>query len=258
MKGIIIYFSGTGNTKYAAELFSKEFESAGCKMEMHSVEENYKIIPDSYDFLILGCPKYCEYPVLSFVKYIKQNIPPSQKRIKTIMFVTQAGPLGTDFKGISKILNSKNHELVSSKSIVVANNFLIMKSFKETSDEVINKNDGILRKQIHEMVQNFLDGKYENEIINPFLSGLNKSVAFIFDKMTSGFVKKYSVSDDCVKCGLCVKMCPNKNIRLNEDRIEFGKNCMLCMRCMNICPKNAILYNTKKIPQYRKHIDLIK
>ncbi len=46
---------------------------------------------------------------------------------------------------------------------------------------------------------------------------------------------------DCIKCGLCVKECPSKNISEKPSGLpKFGFKCLMCMRCIYRCPKQAI------------------
>lgn len=68
MNALILYFSGTGNTKYAAQKFEQELKNRNIRTEIHSIEEDFSIKPDTYDLLIFGCPKYYECPVFA-MKY---------------------------------------------------------------------------------------------------------------------------------------------------------------------------------------------
>ena len=71
-RALILYFSGTGNTEYIANKISLLLKEMDFNVEIHSIEETYPIIPNQYDILILGCPKYYEYPALNFIKYLKE------------------------------------------------------------------------------------------------------------------------------------------------------------------------------------------
>lgn len=45
----------------------------------------------------------------------------------------------------------------------------------------------------------------------------------------------------CSACGLCMKLCPTRNISAdNEGRPIWGRNCLLCFTCEMKCPLNAI------------------
>jgi len=44
---------------------------------------------------------------------------------------------------------------------------------------------------------------------------------------------------NCSKCGLCVKLCPQKAIKANNPRKNIKNKCISCMRCVKYCSKNA-------------------
>ena len=52
MKGIILYFSGSGNTKYIVNKTYEEFVKNGCELDVHSIEEKISLDFSAYDFLV--------------------------------------------------------------------------------------------------------------------------------------------------------------------------------------------------------------
>lgn len=46
----------------------------------------------------------------------------------------------------------------------------------------------------------------------------------------------------CVKCGLCEKICPVKNISRPNGSPEWQHHCVECLGCLHVCPKRAIDY----------------
>jgi ferredoxin len=60
------------------------------------------------------------------------------------------------------------------------------------------------------------------------------------------------INDDCVKCNLCVSICPMKNLENINGKIVQKSNCTICYRCINKCPKKAItvFINAKVKKQY--------
>ncbi|MFZ4401389.1 MAG: EFR1 family ferrodoxin [Bacteroidales bacterium] len=52
--------------------------------------------------------------------------------------------------------------------------------------------------------------------------------------------KSYFASADCDNCGLCIKACPVKGVKLVENRPFWTFNCESCMKCMSNCPRKAI------------------
>lgn len=52
--------------------------------------------------------------------------------------------------------------------------------------------------------------------------------------------KTFIANYNCNDCGLCVKQCPTRSIILNDGRPYWKFTCESCMRCMNYCPQRAI------------------
>ena len=46
--------------------------------------------------------------------------------------------------------------------------------------------------------------------------------------------------DSCNGCGICVKVCPVGNIKLENTIPNFFHYCEWCMSCIHNCPKRAI------------------
>jgi len=103
--------------------------------------------------------------------------------------------------------------------------------------------------------------KAEN-ILDRIISDItNRKSKFIKPKKGAGNATKYfgeskfMLTPSCTKCGTCVKVCPAGNIVLDYDVI-FGSKCETCYACVNLCPVHAI-YSKKamlKRRQYRNPI----
>jgi ferredoxin len=52
----------------------------------------------------------------------------------------------------------------------------------------------------------------------------------------------FTISKECISCGLCSRVCPCHNIVLEDGKPSFQHHCANCMACVVSCPKRAIGY----------------
>lgn len=52
--------------------------------------------------------------------------------------------------------------------------------------------------------------------------------------------KRFTVTDACVRCGTCKRICPTGNIDVRDGRVSWGKDCAQCLACLHWCPAGAI------------------
>jgi ferredoxin len=57
--------------------------------------------------------------------------------------------------------------------------------------------------------------------------------------------KKFTVNADCNGCGICAKVCPRKNIKM-EGKPQFLHGCEGCLACINNCPRTALHLKSEK------------
>ena len=53
------------------------------------------------------------------------------------------------------------------------------------------------------------------------------------------------VTDACIGCGKCERVCVLKNISIREGRPIWGEECTHCMACICGCPTEAIEYGKR-------------
>jgi len=243
MKGVIYYFSGTGNTEKVVKEYVKTFEELGSSLEARKIEENHAfdkaqdIDLSEYDLLGIAYPIHAfNAPsiVLKFIKKIKKQ------PVKTRLFIvkTSGEPLALNNISSTKvksILKKRNFELDNEYHYCMPYNII----FRHT-DNMAYKMWNTAQNLIPIDALEILNGKKRTLKYLPLASAL---AAIMRVEHWGGRFngRKYKVNEKCIKCQKCVRACPTNNIKIDENgNFHFGKNCLMCMRCSFFCPTDAI------------------
>lgn len=253
MKGILYYFSGTGNTKWAALKFKEAFLKYGYELELKSIERIENLNVENQDCLIIGTPVHSEFPPKIIIDFV--NKLPNGSNKKTLIYSTQGANSAAAIEYIKRILISKDYNVLVQASIRFANNYYFGAGI-ERSPEEIKKFSEKAEKKISVLSEEFLKGGVYKDKVSNFRLLLGKAMYKSFYKVLPKLSLNLKSTDECTKCGLCVRNCPVGNITLEEGHAVFHKKCIMCVRCIHLCPKNAIRYKRKKINQIQK--DFIK
>ena len=120
---------------------------------------------------------------------------------------------------------------------------LLKKSLDENRKIIIEA-----ERKMDAAVKEIKDGKYPKDGLNFFyrLAGLFGQRLYFRGKTKRYYTKIKTDDSKCVKCGLCVSLCPMSNIAM-EDKVVFQDKCTMCYRCFANCPKQAITVIGKQV-----------
>jgi len=246
---LMLYFSGTGNSKYVAELFASEMKAA-----CHSIE-------DAVDFGSLisesGTIAFC-YPVyMSRVPRIMREFVSRHlgvlKGKKTVIFCTQLILSGDGARSFAALF-PKNHALVIyAEHFFMPNNVSNVPVLPMPSENTINKCMDTAKRKMEKVCEDIRHGKVRKRGFNLFSRLLGLPQGVFITKTEQLANNSFRADADCTVCGLCVRICPTNNLAINDGKITHNHNCTMCYRCINQCPKKAIrvLLRGKVKKQYK-------
>lgn len=255
-KGVIYYFSGTGNTAFVAYEFQENYKKAKVDVDLFKIESMDAVTSQGkYDFLMIGFPVYAFYPPQLVIDFVKKL--PEVKDKPVILFATGGGSAGASFSVLGNILKKKNYNVICNFLYVMPDNvyFLFGKDAqkKEEIELMISSTQGKVKQDFEVITSGkskFVDCNFFLKII----SGLVHSFFNLGQKHQKG--RWFWQREACNYCGLCEKNCPTKNITIKKEKgkVSFGNNCMFCTRCYNFCPKKAIHFKSlKKTKNFRRY-----
>ncbi len=232
------FFSGTGNTLLIVKKMRDKFEKNGISVNLCKIEGSN---PDEINLehtigIAFPVAVLSTYPfVWDFIKSL-----PNTNGTEIFMVNTLAGISGGIVGPLREIVKKKNYTPVGAMEIKMPPNIFFIQD-EETSKDKVEK--GLIKAEMYAM--DIINGKARwgrvpvlSDAVNLFsmgalrLTGINlhqKFFLFDLDK------------DKCNRCGICVGLCPTKNIKINGGEYPVHSlKCQYCLRCTSFCPKQAI------------------
>lgn len=246
---VMFYFSGTGNSRYIAELFGEHMD-ASC----YSIEEDidFEKLIKSED--IIG---FC-YPVyMSSVPRIMREFVARHMKVlkgkKVIIFCTQL-MLSGDGTRKFKMLFPKDHiEVIYTEHFFMPNNMNDVLILPITKGKGIERYLVRAKRKMESVCRDIRNGtvKKRGFSVPARILGLPQSLLMGATERRAN--RAVSIDRDCTHCGLCVKICPMDNFSMDDAGIRHNHNCTMCYRCINACPERAItvLLSGKIKKQYK-------
>ena len=240
-----IYFSGTGNSKYAAECFCRNYDKDS---KVFSIEDPDAVSEIKHSDLLVFA-----YPVqYSTVPKILRDFITNHSELwmnKKVFIIATMGLFSGDGSGmLGRLLHGFGAEVIGGLHLKMPDSIGDEKALKrplETNRELVRSAES----KIKESVRLLKEGKPTREGLGPLyqMAGLFGQRLY-FGHKTKEYSSKLKInSDKCVVCGLCVKLCPMKNITVAQGKAVSGNQCTMCYRCINKCPKQAITLLGKEV-----------
>jgi len=240
MRIALLFFSGTGNTKWLTEILSSFLTEKGGSVSIFNLEDDIIFQAKDFDTILVAHPVYgAHVPRLVSDKVqilIQGNIPVTV--IATYGYVNALG-----FFAEKKALGRK---ITSYYNVKMFNNISTpkMKMGIKTLEKRLVAKKRLIRK-IEKIGASIMQGKRKIEGIGPqLLVGIKIRKAF-----REGLHTHYQTlgvdPERCTDCGKCIRECPTHSIVQEGSIFTFHATCTACMRCYSNCPTQAITISGK-------------
>ena len=256
---LVLYFSGTGNTKYIAERFSRKMDAVCLSIED---DADFTTLIGTHDTVVFCYPVYGSR-VPRIMREFAAEHTAALKGKKLVVFITQVSFSGDGARVLCDLLPEGHVEVIYAEHFNMPNNicnFVLLRKASKKSiqnrlkkaeklmDEVCrNINAGIVKKKGFSNIAKLL-----GMIQGRAWQGDSRNIAPKENTMEYRAQRSIRIDSGCTVCEVCVEVCPMKNLENSNGAIIHKNNCTICYRCVNRCPQReiTIFFHTKPKWQY--------
>lgn len=230
---MILYFSGTGNSRYVAEALGHHLDDTVCSLAPYLLEDAAPIFQSEQPFVIVA-PIYA----WRFPRKIEELLRTATfEGSDRIYFVgTMGSNSGSCDSFCESIAAEKDMEFRGFQGVRMPNNYIPGGHIPDVTEasRIVQAAMPVVQ-DIAVTIRN--DDMLHKDDFTLFSDLMSKVVNAGFTR----FPQKLAATDACISCGVCVDFCPMGNITLEDgDKPHFGKNCMQCFGCVHRCTTAAI------------------
>ncbi|MDE5661003.1 MAG: EFR1 family ferrodoxin [Muribaculaceae bacterium] len=243
---MILYFSGTGNTRRAATLLSEALGDT----DLRRLTPQMLLDPASarFDMSVGDTRVVWAFPTYSW------GIPPVVAAVMRgcmagqgfsdathYMLATCGDDIAYTDRQWRRIMKARGFRAGGAFSVVMPNNYVLMKGFDTDSDEVAARKLAEAPDAIRRIADAIRDGGADIAVRLRF-SRIKSSVIYPSFVRYAMSPRPFGSNEGCVSCGKCAASCPMDNIAMKDGRPVWGTHCAMCLRCYHICPRHAVTY----------------
>ena len=249
---MILYFSGTGNSIYVAKRIADALGDALVNLNDHIKASDTSSV-ETGERVIIVTPTYAWRIPRVVRDWLLRTEPRGAKQVWFVM--TCGGEIGNADKYNRELCAEKAISCMGTAQIVMPENYIAMFSAPQADKarQIVAKAEPDIDRAIAAIQANQPFAPTRNNLYDRLMSGPVNPIFYKFCVKADAF----TVSDTCIGCGQCAKLCPMNNVTLKDGKPVWGRNCTHCMACICYCPVSAIEYGKKSVGQPRYHFEAL-
>ena len=246
---MILYFSGTGNSLYAAKQVAEQ--TGDTLMDIAGMVRNKELDIELGEDEHLGFvfPVYY-YGIPTIIRYLIShlNIRGNQEPY-TFAVLTCGGSIAGAGLMLEEIFKKNFFRLDRVFPLLMPDNYVILfnPATPEQAAEILKVTDSLLEDMIQDVQER--NGAKISASLKDIALTRTAYPFYVRGRKT----KSFHADDSCTGCGKCKKICPSMAIAMEDGKPKWVKEqCIYCLACINCCPEEAIQYGkmTKRRRRY--------
>ncbi|MBD5172976.1 MAG: 4Fe-4S binding protein [Bacteroidales bacterium] len=237
---MILYFSGTGNSRYVAELLAQQLKE--------KVFPIFDISPANVEWSDMGlgivCPVYSwGIPplVLNYISSIPVQANSTHHRPIWVV-LTCGDETGMAPEMIVDACAKTGLKLQGIWSVIMPNNYVLLPGFDVDPTDVEQQKLSQAPTRIRAIAQAVIKGEEGIDVTRGSWAWIKTKLVYPLFKRWGMIPRKWKWTKECLQCGKCAKACPIGNIEMRGNHPRWHDKCVSCLACYHSCPVHAVSY----------------
>ena len=238
---MVLYFSATGNTQYIAEELARYLEDECVDLLPRIKAGDHAPLHSDKPYIICAPVYVCEMPRF-LSKYLKEQTFTGSREVYFVF--TSGGYCGISGPLAKSLFRKKGMNYLGHAEFKMPRNYMANDAYPMLAPEEIKTRIFNCRTQLAGVAEDIRccrKLKARHVFLFETLITLPFNPVWCRYKLRA---KDFYVTDKCIGCGKCVKLCPLNNIELKDQKPVWQDTCTHCMACIGNCPVRAIEYGT--------------
>lgn len=247
---MILLFSGTGNTRYAAEMLSR--------ITGDEIIQINKVAPENIKLsgqrIVLMFPIYAWGPAPIMVDYFRR-LPQSlieevsTRSIPLSIVCTCGDEAGKGVEVMQSEIEKRGLKPAGAWTVIMPNVYVLLPGFDVDSRDVSERKLDSAVGRVRQIGELMLAGDYTFDVMHGPHPALKTSLVYPLFRKWGVNYRRWHWTKECIGCGKCAAVCPVGNIAMKGGHPDWGENCLSCLACYHICPTHAVAYG--KITEHK-------
>jgi ferredoxin len=246
---MIFYFSGTGNSRYAARLIADETGDEAVSVN-DILRRGGSGAYRSAQPLVFVCPTYAWRLPRVFERFLLDSR--FEGNTKAYFVLTCGDHAGNAARYAQRLCRKNSFVFMGLNAVVMPENYTALFEVPDKAQacDILSRAEPVLRR-IGALIKS--ETPLTTDRVTPAGRFLSTAVNPLFYAVIVS-ARGFRTTGACNGCGRCVSLCPLNNVTLKGGRPDWGTDCTHCMACINACPAGAVEYKKASTGKPRHYL----
>lgn len=241
---MIFWHSGTGNSESVAAMLAELLGERTRRID--------KTTPNQFDIepnerIVWVFPVY-SWGVPPTVSDFLRRVAINGDAEGHYMVCTCGDDVGLTDRQWRREIRNRGWKAVGTWSVQMPNNYVLLPGFDVDPLLLAAEKKERAKSRVEQVARAIRHHARVDDVVHGSVAWIKSRVLYpLFVKFMMS-PKPFATSDFCISCGKCCRVCPQRNVAMNDDgHPEWGRDCAMCLACYHVCPVHAVRYGKRTL-----------